>query len=109
MLIIKGENYSWEDKIRAAETIENLQKEELNEVIGSVEEARPIQFEKIMKLLLGKEIIIKEICSIYNLDTFFEINIFMENGDRPEMILTKDIISFLASINAEVGFDLYID
>jgi hypothetical protein len=68
-----------------------------------------VQFERIMKLLLGKEKIINEICNTYNSNVIFEIGIFMENGDRPEMVLTKEIILFLASINAEVGFDLYVD
>lgn len=67
------------------------------------------QFEKIMYLLRGKEIIIKQICNIYNVNVSFEITIYMENGDKPEMVLTKEIISYLASINAEVGFDLYVD
>lgn len=67
------------------------------------------QFEKIMNLLVGKEIIIKRICNNYKINAEFLIDIWMENGDKPEMVLTKDIISFLAAINAEVGFDLYID
>jgi len=67
------------------------------------------QFEKIMKLLSGKETIINEISNTYDIKVIFEIGIFMANGDRPEMVLTKEIILFLAAINAEVGFDLYID
>mgnify|MGYP005839901331 CR=1 FL=1 len=67
------------------------------------------QFEKLLKILKGKESIIKQICNDYNIETGFLISIFMINEDKPEMVLTKDIISFLASINAEVGFDLYVD
>ena len=33
----------------------------------------------------------------------------MEGEDKPEMVLTKEINSFVSSINAGVGFDLYID
>lgn len=68
-----------------------------------------LQFEKLIKLLNRKEIIINQICKDYNIEAGFSIMILMENGDGPEMVLTKEIISFLASINAEVGFDLYID
>ena len=67
------------------------------------------QFEKIMNLLVGKETVIKQICDNHKVKAEFLIDIWMENGDKPEMVLTKDIISFLASIDAEVGFDLYID
>lgn len=68
-----------------------------------------LQFEKLIKLLNGKEIVIKQICNDYNIMAEFLIDIWMENGDKPEIILTKEIISFLASINAEVSFDLFID
>jgi hypothetical protein len=67
------------------------------------------QFEKLIKLLKGKESIINRICEEYGINAGFVVSVFMENGDGPEMVLTKDIISFLASINAEVGFDLYVD
>jgi len=68
-----------------------------------------IQFEKILDLLIGKEQIILQICNDYNIDVGFLINIFFENGDRPEIVLPKEIVLFAASINAEIGFDLYID
>lgn len=67
-----------------------------------------LQFEKLLNLLEGKEIIINQICNDYNIATGFLIDIWMKNGDKPEMVLTKEIVSFLASINAEVGIDLYI-
>jgi len=66
------------------------------------------QFEKITKKLVGKEEIIKNLCLQYNLETGFTIVIDMEEMNRPELFLTKEIISFAASINAEIGFDLYI-
>lgn len=68
-----------------------------------------LQFNKIVKLLIGKESIINQLCSEYNITIRFVVSVFMVNGDMPEMVLTKEIIAFLASINAEVGFDLYID
>lgn len=68
-----------------------------------------LQFEKIIKMLEGKEIVIMQICSDYNITAGFLIDIWMENGNKPEIVLTKEIISFLASINAEVSFDFFID
>ncbi len=68
-----------------------------------------LQFEKILEKLRGKEEIINQICRENNIEVGFEVRVFMENGDGPELVLTREIISFLASINAEVGFDLYID
>lgn len=68
-----------------------------------------LQFEKLIKILSGKEKIINQICNKYEIKAEFCVTIWMENGDKPEIVLTNEIISFLASINAEVGFDLYID
>lgn len=68
-----------------------------------------IQIGKLIDLLLGKEMLIQQICNKYDVEAGFLINIWMENGDKPEMLLTKEIISFSSSINAEIGFDLYID
>jgi hypothetical protein len=67
------------------------------------------QFEKIMKSLEGKESIIKQICIEHSLITTFVITIYMEDFDRPEISLTNENITFIASINAEVQFDLYND
>lgn len=67
------------------------------------------QIGKLIKLLIGKELIINQLCSEYNITPGFTVSVFMINGDMPEMVLSKEIITFLASINAEVGFDLYID
>ena len=68
-----------------------------------------IQVEKLIKPLIGKEEIINEICSEYNIETEIIIVISMEGENKPEMVLTKEINSFVSSINAGVGFDLYID
>ena len=67
------------------------------------------QFEKMMDLFKGKESMINELCEELNLSTAFVVVIEMEGGDRPEMVLTKEIVNFISSINAEIGFDLYID
>ncbi|WP_333638464.1 DUF4279 domain-containing protein [Tissierella praeacuta] len=67
------------------------------------------QFEKILERLHDKQEIINQICKEKDIKVGFVVTVFMENGDGPEFVLTKEIISFLASINAEIGFDLYID
>lgn len=66
------------------------------------------QCEKLIKLMAGKESVINQICKDYNVKTRVEVTINMENGDGPEIVLEKEIVAFLASINAEIGFDLYI-
>ncbi|ANF94616.1 DUF4279 domain-containing protein [Paenibacillus bovis] len=67
------------------------------------------QFEKLINLLKGKEGLIIELCEQYELTASFTVVVEMEAGNGPELVLTKDIILFIAAINAEVGFDLYID
>jgi hypothetical protein len=67
------------------------------------------QFEKIMKLLAGKELIINQLCEENNLETSFNIMIEMVSYNGPELVLTPQIISFISSIHAEVRFDLYVD
>lgn len=67
------------------------------------------QFEKLMKLLEGKERLIIGLCERYELTASFTVVVEMEAGHAPELVLTQDIILFIAAINAEVGFDSYID
>ena len=67
------------------------------------------QMEKLIKLLDGKEAIITNICNRLNLEASFTIVVEMENGDGPELVLDKHILKFLSCIDAEIGFDLYID
>jgi hypothetical protein len=66
-----------------------------------------IQFKKILKMLEGKANIIKTVCGEYNLEASFTVSIHMMHGERPEMVLPREVISFAAAINAEIGFDLY--
>ncbi|MDT0017144.1 DUF4279 domain-containing protein [Listeria swaminathanii] len=67
------------------------------------------QFEKLIRELRGKEAIINELFDNLNLEVIFTVVINMENGDGPELVLTKEIIGFVSAINAEVGFDIYVD
>ncbi|MBC1210557.1 DUF4279 domain-containing protein [Listeria booriae] len=67
------------------------------------------QIEKLLDKLRGKENIISELCNELNLEAIFTIVVNMESGDGPELVLTKEIVSFIGAVNAEIGFDLYID
>ena len=65
------------------------------------------QVEKIIEQLHGKEEIIKQLCTELNLRVSFTVTINMQIGNGPEMYLTREIIAFLAAINADIGFDMY--
>lgn len=68
-----------------------------------------IQLNKLQKILSSKLDVIEKLCKKYFLETSITIVVEMEAGDGPELILSKDNVAFLSSINAEIGFDLYID
>ncbi|WP_314065389.1 DUF4279 domain-containing protein [uncultured Vagococcus sp.] len=66
------------------------------------------QFKKILQLLIGKEHIINEIAQKYDAQTAFNVVIEAPSMGGPEVVLYPDVVSFASSINAEIGFDLYI-
>ena len=68
-----------------------------------------IQLDKLQKRLISKVEIIKELSSQYRLESSVTVVIEMEAGGGPEMVLSKENIVFLSLLNAEIGFDLYID
>lgn len=65
------------------------------------------QCKKLMDILRGKEEIIKSLCNRYNMETHFEVVIHMKSTETPAIYLEKESISFLAAINADIGFDVY--
>lgn len=65
------------------------------------------QFDKVLSMLLGKEDIINDIMNDYNLEACFVVSVHAENGDGPEVTLTKEIIKFVGKIDATIDFDLY--
>lgn len=65
------------------------------------------QFDKVLSMLLDKENIINNIMEEYNLEACFVVSVHAENGDGPEVILTREIIKFAGKINARIDFDLY--
>lgn len=66
-------------------------------------------FDKLQKILFPKTDIITALSKKYALELSVTIVVEMEVGSGPELVLTKENIAFLALVNAEVGFDLYID
>lgn len=67
------------------------------------------QLEKIMLLLNGKLDKLIEIKKEYNVKMLFMIVVIIENNETPAMYFRKPFIHFLSDIDAEVGFDLYVN
>lgn len=68
-----------------------------------------IQLDKLQKMLFPKIDTIVSLSEKYFLEISVTIVIEMTAGDGPELVLSKDNVAFLALINAEVGFGLYIE
>lgn len=66
-------------------------------------------FDKLQKILFPKTDIIIALSEKYALEVSVTVVVEMEVGSGPELALTKENIVFLALVNAEVSFDLYID
>ncbi len=67
------------------------------------------QLNKLQEILSPKTDVIRDLCNIYSLKASITIVVEMECNDGPEFVLTQNNIAFLSSINAEIGFDLYMD
>ena len=65
------------------------------------------QTDKIIMRFHGKEATINRLVKEYNLSVSISIIVHAESGDGPEIVLTKSFVQFAASIDAEVGFDMY--
>lgn len=66
------------------------------------------QLEKIMLLLDGKTDKLIELKSSLCVEVLFMIVIKIENNEIPAMYFKKQFIHFLSTIDAEVGFDVYV-
>jgi len=64
-------------------------------------------FEELLMVLKGKEGIIRLVCEDFSIEAGFLVVIHMKDGDSPEVILPREVISFAAAIRAEIGFDIY--
>lgn len=69
------------------------------------------RFEEMLKIFKDKAKIINELKDQFILEAGFEVGIHAQHdqGNLPEMCLTKEIIMFAASIEADIGFDMYLD
>lgn len=65
------------------------------------------QFNKIIDPLRDKAGKINEILSLYKAECKFCIVVNVENGEFPAMYFDRELIKFMASINAEIEFDPY--
>lgn len=85
----------------------------LNEWIVSTKNDYCVSISKkiddIQNLFFGKEDCLKTLVEDYELICTFSVIINVEKDEYPEMFLTKENIKFMSQINAEIGFDLYID
>lgn len=66
------------------------------------------QLEKIMLLLNGKKDKLVELKNNLCVEMLFMIVVKIENNETPAMYFKKSFIHFLSSIDAEVGFDVYV-
>jgi hypothetical protein len=65
-----------------------------------------IQLKKI-GLIQGKEDILNRIRSELNIDMLFDVVIRLENDEYPVMRLKSDVLKFIASISADIDFNVY--
>jgi len=52
---------------------------------------------------------LSHVCKMFNAKITIIIEIEMEIGNHPELSFTKENISFISSINSEIGIDPYIN
>lgn len=65
------------------------------------------QLRQIVGILQNKSSIIKEIKQDYSLECKFYIVIIINDGNSPAFYMDKDLLKFIASIEAEIDIDLY--
>ena len=62
---------------------------------------------KIIDKLKGKEKLIQSLCNEFGMEAHFEVIVHMNSAETPAIYLEKESIKFFASINADIGFDVY--
>ena len=69
------------------------------------------RFDEMLDILRGKENIINELKKKFKLNIVFVVGIHAQHDscNMPDIFLTQDIISFVASIGANITFDMYLD
>jgi hypothetical protein len=69
------------------------------------------RFDIVLNLLKEKESVINRLKKRFSLEISFSVGIHAQHDQHnmPEIFLTQDIIAFVASIKASIGFDMYLD
>ena len=69
------------------------------------------RFALMKDLLIGKIETINELKKKYSLRASFTVGIHAQHDQHnlPELFLSQETIEFLASIGADIGFDMYLD
>lgn len=69
------------------------------------------RFKSILELLKGKEAIINKLIDKYSLSASFVIGIHAQHDDcnMPEVFLTQEIINLVASLRADISFNMWLD
>lgn len=58
--------------------------------------------------MLGPKVeVLQQLVKDYEIDVSFDGIVVMEDGDAPELCLSKETIALLASLNAQFGITLY--
>ncbi|MDL2251013.1 DUF4279 domain-containing protein [Lachnospiraceae bacterium OttesenSCG-928-J05] len=65
------------------------------------------EFKRMTNLLEGEKEKIISLCKEYEMDVHFEVVVHTKTTKTPAIYLEKESIQFLASINADIGFDVY--
>ena len=66
-----------------------------------------VPFQKLVDIFKEKTEIINQLCSNLNLEVSLVTVIHAKIGNRPLNGISKEIVKFMASIDADMGFDLY--
>ena len=69
------------------------------------------RFDVMLRLMTDKTEIINELKKKFSLKASFTVGIHAQHDQHnmPEVFLTQEIIAFVASIGADIGFDMYLD
>jgi len=68
-----------------------------------------VQMDQLQKIFSAKVNVIRALCVRCKLNVSVTIVAEMSSKNEVELVLSKENIAFLSLLNAEVGFDLYID
>jgi hypothetical protein len=67
------------------------------------------RLDQLINILRGKESVINSLRQKLHLEAYFVVIVAAHRDRTPAMCLTKENVEFIASIGAEVSFDMYLD